>query len=150
MTRATPRIPTARAAGAVALLVGALLYLARPTDPAFFGWLDCAGLAPLAQLARAVRESCYAYVHLPAWFRGSASDTAYAFALGALLADAPWAIVALGLVVVLGHETAQGLGLAAGTFDPGDLVVLFVSFVIAQVAFRPLGLPKLRSRRTQS
>jgi hypothetical protein len=134
----------------VALLLGALLYLVRPTDPAFFGWLDRARLHPLAQLARAARHAAYAHVHLPAWFRGSASDAAYAFALGALLADAPFAIVALGLVVVLGHETAQGLGLAAGTFDARDLVVLFASFVIAQVAFRPLGLPRLRSRRTSS
>jgi hypothetical protein len=132
------------------LLVGALLYLVRPTDPALFGWLERSGALPLAQLARAVRHACYAHVHLPAWFRGSASDAAYAFALGALLADAPWAIVALGLAVVLGHETAQGLGLVAGTFDARDLVVLFVSFAIAQLAFRPGALPKLRSTRISS
>lgn len=94
-------------------------------------------------------------MHLPAWFRGSASDVAYAFALGALLADAPAAIVALGMIVVLGHEVAQGLGLVAGTFDPSDLLLLFVSFVIAQVVFRRLGLaslrfPSLRSRRISS
>jgi hypothetical protein len=152
MSRAAPRVSTARAAGAAALLGGALLYLARPTDPAVFTWLDRVGLTQLAQLARALRHCIYTHVHLPAWFRGSASDAAYAFALGALLADAPWAIVALGLVVVLGHETGQGLGLVAGTFDVRDLLVLFVSFVIAQVAFRPLGLrlTKLRSRRISS
>jgi hypothetical protein len=133
-----------------ALLFGGLLYLARPTDPAVFGWLDRAGLHPLAQLARALRHAVYAHVHLPAWFRGSASDVAYAFALGALLADAPWLIVALGMIVVLGHEIAQGLGLAAGTFDARDLLVLFVSFVVAQVAFRPLGPSGLRSRRISS
>ncbi|MDB4936524.1 MAG: hypothetical protein JWP87_3496 [Labilithrix sp.] len=130
--------------------MGAVLYLARPTDPAVFGWLDRAGLHPLAQLARALRHAVYAHVHLPGWFRGSASDVAYAFALGALLADAPSLIVALGMFVVLGHEIAQGLGLAAGTFDVRDLVVLFVSFVVAQVAFRPLGLSGLRSRRISS
>jgi hypothetical protein len=134
----------------VALFWGALLYLARPTDPAVIGWFDRAGLSPLAQTARALRHGVYAHVHLPAWFRGSASDFAYAFALGAILADAPWIIVALGVIVVLGHETAQGLGLAAGTFDPRDLVVLFVSFASAQVAFRPLGLSGLRSRKTSS
>jgi hypothetical protein len=150
MTRAAPRVRTARAAGALALLLGALLYLVRPTDPAFFGWLERAGVHPLAHLARAARHAAYAHVHLPAWFRGSASDAAYAFALGALLADAPWAIALLGLVVVLGHEAAQGLGLAAGTFDARDLAVLFVSFVIAQVAFRPLALSRLRSTRTSS
>jgi hypothetical protein len=133
-----------------ALLAGGLLYLARPTDPAVFGWFDRAGLHPVAQLARSLRHAVYAHVHLPAWFRGSASDVAYAFALGALLADAPWLIVALGLIVVLGHEIAQGLGLVAGTFDARDLVVLFSSFVVAQVAFRPLGSSGLRSRRISS
>jgi hypothetical protein len=132
------------------LLLGALLYLVRPTDPAVFGWLDRAGLRPLAQLARVFRHEAYAHVHLPAWFRGSASDAAYAFALGALLADAPWAIVGLGLLVVLGHETAQGLGLVAGTFDARDLVVLFAFFTLAQLVFRPLSLTKLRSRRISS
>ena len=138
MARVTPRIRLARATGAAALVLGALLYLARPTDPAIFGWLDRVGLHPLAQLARALRHAVYAHLHLPAWFRGSASDVAYAFALGALLADAPPAIVGLGLFVVLGHEVAQGLGIVAGTFDIVDLALLFVSFVIAQVAFRTL------------
>ena len=150
MSGRVSRFLSARAAGATALLIGGLLYLARPTDPAVFGWFDRAGLRSVAQVARALRHVVYAHVHLPAWFRGSASDIAYAFALGALLADAPWTIAALGLVVVLGHEIAQGLGLAAGTFDSHDLIVLFVSFVGAQVAFRPLGLSGLRSRRISS
>jgi hypothetical protein len=150
MARVASRFRLARATGVLALLAGGLLYLARPTDPAVFGWLDRAGLHALAHLARSLRHAVYDHVHLPAWFRGSASDVAYAFALGALLADAPAAIVALGLVVVLGHEVAQGLGLAAGTFDPRDLLVLFVSFVAAQVAFRPLGLARSHSLRTRS
>jgi hypothetical protein len=119
------------------LLFGAVLYLARPTDPAVVGWFDRAGLGPIGQLARALRHAVYSHVHLPAWFRGSASDIAYAFALGALLADAPWAIIGLGMIVVLGHEVGQGLGLVAGTFDPRDLFVLFASFVIALFTFRP-------------
>ena len=138
MARVASRTRLARASGAVALLAGGLLYLARPTDPAVFGWLDRAGLHTLAHLARALRHGVYVHVHLPAWFRGSASDVAYAFALGALLADAPARLVALGMLVVLGHEVAQGLGLVAGTFDVADLALLFVSFVVAQVAFRPL------------
>ena len=137
MARVARRFRLARATGVLALFAGGLLYLARPTDPAVFGWLDRSGLHVLAHLARALRHSVYAHVHLPAWFRGSASDVAYAFALGALLADAPITIVALGMVIVLGHEIAQGLGLAAGTFDPRDLVLLFVSFAFAQVALRP-------------
>ncbi len=149
MARVVARTRLARASGAVALLAGGLLYLARPTDPAVFGWFDRAGLHALAHLARALRHGVYAHVHLPAWFRGSASDVAYAFALGALLADAPASLVALGMAVVLGHEVAQGLGLVAGTFDVADLALLFVSFVVAQVAFRPLPSrsPSLRSTR---
>jgi hypothetical protein len=135
----------ARAAALVALLLGALAYLARPTDPAVVAWLDRAGAHHLAGLARALRHAVHAHVHLPTWLRGSASDAAYAFALGALLADAPRSIVALGFAVVLGHELAQGLGLAAGTFDPADLAVLSLSFLLAQVLFRPALLDALRS-----
>jgi hypothetical protein len=127
----------ARPAAAIALLLGALLYLARPTDPAVIGWFDRVGLAPVAQLARALRHAVYSHVHLPAWFRGSASDIAYAFALGALLADASWALVGLGMIIVLGHEVGQGLGLVSGTFDSRDLIVLFVSFAVAVFTFRP-------------
>lgn len=144
------RAGIARAAALGALLVGGLSYLARPTDPAVVGWFDRAGLGALADIARVTRHAVYAHVHLPSWFRGSASDAAYAFALGALLADAPKAILALGLVVVLGHEIAQGLGLASGTFDPRDLAVLFVSFVFAQVLFRPALFPALRAKRISS
>jgi hypothetical protein len=135
----------ARAAALVALLLGALAYLARPTDSAAVAWLDRAGAHHLAELARALRHAVYAHVQLPTWLRGSASDAAYAFALGALLADAPRSIVALGVAVVLGHELAQGLGLAAGTFDLADLAVLSLSFLLAQVLFRPALLTALRS-----
>lgn len=144
------RTRIARVAALGALLIGALSYLARPTDPAIVGWFDRAGLGHLAGIARIARHAVYAHVHLPTWFRGSASDAAYAFALGALLADAPKAIVALGMVVVLGHEVAQGLGFASGTFDPRDLAVLFLSFVVAQVIFRPALLSALRAKRISS
>jgi hypothetical protein len=148
VSRPASRSWLARTAAVVALFFGGLLYLARPTDPAVFGWLDRVQLAGLAQTARALRHAVYAHVNLPGWFRGSASDFAYAFALGALLADAPRVIVALGIVVVLGHEIAQGLGLAAGTFDASDLVVLFLSFLLAQLAFRRIALTPRRMPRS--
>ena len=150
MSSSTARSRVARGAALAALLLGAVSYLARPTDPAIVGWLDRVHLGPLAALARVARHAVYAHVHLPSWFRGSASDAAYAFALGALLADAPKGIVALGMAVVLGHEIAQGPGLAAGTFDPRDLVVLFLSFLVAQVIFRPALLSALRAKRISS
>lgn len=145
-----PRSRIARGAALVALLAGALCYLARPTDPAVVGWLERVGLGTVASLVRALRHTIYSHVHLPSWFRGSASDAAYAFALGALLADAPRPIVMLGMVVVLGHEVAQGLGLAAGTFDVADLLVLFVSYNVALVALRPAPLDALRAKRISS
>lgn len=147
-SRPSSRAP-ARVAAGVALSLGALLYFVRPTDPAVFGWLDRAGLHPLAQIARGLRHAAYAHAHLPAWFRGSASDFAYAFALGALLADAPRVIVAIGLFVVLGHEVAQGLGIAAGTFDPRDLAILFSSFTFAQIIFRPEALYRFVTSRSK-
>ena len=150
MSGVVARARFARPAAALALLVGGLLYLVRPTDPAIVGWFDRAGLGSLARLARSLRHVLYGHVQLPAWFRGSASDIAYAFALGAILADAPRAIVALGLAVVLGHEIAQGLGFAAGTFDPRDLLVHFVSFVIAWMTFRPSALFVPRTPRISS
>jgi hypothetical protein len=120
----------------VVLAVGALLYLARPVDPAAIGWIDHAGFATIAGAARGLRALVWAHVDLPAWFRGSASDAAFAFALGAILADAPLVLVGVGAAVVLGHEIAQGLGLAAGTFDLRDLFVLALSYSIAQIIFR--------------
>jgi hypothetical protein len=137
MTSVTARSRLAIGSACLALTGGALLYLTRQTDPAAVVWLDRAGLGAVAVLVRGARHVVHTNVHLPAWLRGSASDATFGFALGALLADAPRAIIALGLLVVLGHELAQGLGLAAGTFDVLDLVVLFASFVIASMTFRP-------------
>jgi hypothetical protein len=121
------------------LLLGGLLYLARPTDPVALGWLDRAGLEGLAGGIRLARESVSLHVQLPAWFRGSASDFAYAFSLGVLLANAPRRVLALALIVVLGHEIAQGLGIVAGTFDVADLAVLCGAFALALFLFRPRG-----------
>jgi len=73
----------ARWVALAALICGALLYLTRESDPAVVGWLDRVGFAPLAELARAARHAVHAHVHLPAWFRGSASDAAFGLALGA-------------------------------------------------------------------
>jgi hypothetical protein len=75
-------------------------------------------------------------VSLPAWIRGSASDAAYAFSIGAVFADSRGATLAMAFVVALGHEVAQGLGLASGTFDVFDLVVLFAFFAFALFLFR--------------
>ncbi len=129
----------ARRAHAVAwsvLFVGALLYLARPIEPAILGSMDRAGLVPASDLVRVVRRLVCARIALPGWLHGAASDGAYAFALGALLADAVGWVVGAGLTVVLGHEFAQGLGLVHGTFDPFDLAILSLSFLAAQFTFR--------------
>lgn len=124
------------ATSAVTLLVGALLYLARKTEPAVLAWLDHVGLERVATVLRAARAIVRAHIHLPAWFLGSASDAAWAFALGVILADASPALVTCGFAVALGHEIGQGLGVFAGTFDPFDLAVLAASFVLALALFR--------------
>jgi hypothetical protein len=124
---------------AAVLLLGGLVYLARPVEPVAIAWLDRAGLDSLARAVRSARHFASLHLHLPPWFRGSASDFAYAFSLGAILATAERRVVALGLVVVLGHEIGQGLGLVAGTFDVVDLVVLLAAFALALFLFRPRG-----------
>jgi len=132
------------AVAAGVLLAGALVYLARPTDPAVFAWLDGVGLTVIADSLRAARASVHANVALPLMVRSFFSDAAWAFSLGTILADAPKALVAAGAAVAVGHEIAQGLGIVRGTFDVFDLVVLAVAFVVAVSLFRkPARLPLL-------
>ncbi|HSO33994.1 MAG TPA: hypothetical protein VLT33_15780 [Labilithrix sp.] len=122
---------------AAVLLVGSLLYLARPTDPVAVAWLDRIGLTLLASAVRATRQLVYLHVPLPAWLRGSVSDFSYAFAVGLVFASGSRRIIAVGFLVALGHEIAQGLGLTSGTFDVIDLAVLSGAFALALALFRP-------------
>jgi hypothetical protein len=135
------RAPARFAVAALVLALGGLFYLMRPTDPAAVRWLEHAGLGGLARAVHAVRAAVYHRVPLPGWVRGSFADGCYAFAVGAVFADGARAMLALGLAVALAHEVAQGLGLAAGTFDVADLVVLAVVYVLAVRLFRP-GSPR--------
>lgn len=50
-------------------------------------------------------------------------------------------MVALGFVVALGHEGAQGLGVVSGTFDVADLAVLLAAYALALLLFRPRRRP---------
>jgi hypothetical protein len=126
------------------LLAGAVAYLARPTDPAAFAWLDGVGLTSIADSLRGLRAFVHANAHLPVVVRSFFSDAAWAFSLGVILADAPKALLAAGAVVALGHEIAQGLGVVPGTFDVLDLFVLATAFIAAVVLFRPtFRLPRL-------
>jgi len=122
---------------AAVLLVGSLLYLARPTDPVAVAWLDRVGLGLLASALRATRQLVYLHAPLPAWLRGSVSDFSYAFAIGIVFGNGSRRMVALGFMLALGHEIAQGLGLTAGTFDVIDLAVLSGAFALALLLFRP-------------
>ena len=131
------------AAGA-ALALGALSYLTRASDPAVVGWAERAGLGGVATIARGWRLAVHGAFTLPSWLSGSVADVAYAFALGALFADARPGLVLLALAAALAHEIAQGVHLVAGTFDPRDLVVLVVSFVLALSLFRPQRLLRRR------
>jgi hypothetical protein len=121
------------AVAACALLGGALVYLTRPVDPVAVAWLDGFGLHGVAALFREARAMVHASVTLPSWLRGSASDFAWAFALGIVLGRAPPRVRALGLALALAHEVAQLLRLVPGTFDPIDLAVLFCAFLLGQI-----------------
>ena len=125
------------ALAAVVLLVGSLLYLARPTDPAAVAWLDRVGLGLVAGAVRTTRHFVYEHVPLPGWLRGSVSDFTYAFAIGIIFGNGSRWMVALGFAIALGHEVAQGLGLVGGTFDAVDLGVLSAAFALAVLLFRP-------------
>lgn len=122
-------------AATVVLVIGAALYLARPTDPAAVAWADGAGLHGLARATSQLRQTVFALAPAPSWLRGAASDFAYAFALGAVFAGARRTMLALGLAFALAHEVGQGLGLFAGTFDVLDLAVLATGFTAACALF---------------
>jgi hypothetical protein len=139
MTGRARRLPErARfALAAAVLLAGGLLYLVRPTDPAAVRWLEQAHLGFLADAVRATRAFVYARAPLPGWLRGSASDFAYAFAIGIVFGNGSRRMVALGVAVALAHEMAQGLGVVGGTFDVVDLGVLTAAYALAILLFRP-------------
>ncbi len=127
---------TRYALAATVLLVGSLLYLARPADPAAVAWLERAGLGFFAAAVRATRQVVYAHVPLPPWLRGSASDAAYAFAVGLVFGGSSPRMFGLGFMLALAHEVAQGLGWTSGTFDVVDLAVLAAAYLLAVWLFR--------------
>jgi hypothetical protein len=127
----------------VALGGGALPYFARPVDPVAIHWLGAAGCSTLARELHAARVWGFAHVLLPAWLRGAASDAAYAFAVGALVARAPRPVLAAGALFAVAHELAQGLGLVDGTFDSIDLVVLVGFFALGAFVLWPRELVPL-------
>jgi len=133
----SPSARSGRVAAGVALAAGSLCYLLRPTDPQALGWLP----GSLARALGHAREACWASLAPPSWVRGAIPDAAYGFALGAWLADAPPAVLAVGLAVTVAHELLQGAGLASGTFDVLDLAVLVASYAAALLAFRRPSTP---------
>jgi hypothetical protein len=132
------------ASAAIVLVAGSLLYLVRPRDAIVVSGIATVGFPAVAQLIHDVREAVYANVRLPGWFCGGASDAAFGFSLGAIVARAPRAIVASGALIAVSHELGQALGLVPGTFDPIDLVLLAQSFALAVALHRH---PDSRSRR---
>ncbi|MDB4942865.1 MAG: hypothetical protein JWP97_2399, partial [Labilithrix sp.] len=120
-----------------ALLVGGLLYLGGPRDPAAVSWAAHAGLVGFAHGVTELRHAVFAAVAAPAWLRGSASDLAYAFALGAIFSGTGARMLAAGLAFALAHEAGQAAGVFEGTFDVVDLCVLTAGFLGAAFLFRP-------------
>ena len=118
-----------RAALAV-LLIGALFYFVRPTDPVAISWAEHAGLPGVAHLAHDLRAFAWSHAPVPGWLRGSASDFAYALALGILFTGASKRMLFVGLVAALAHELGQGLGWFTGTFDVTDVIVLTIGYAL--------------------
>ena len=125
-----------RLAIVLGLSFGALVYLARPTDPSAVRWAEEGGLGQLAECVHHAREVVHARVHLPAWFMGAASDATFGIAVGAAFARAPSAVVILGAFAAIAHEIAQGLRIVPGTFDAYDLMVLTVGYTLSVALFR--------------
>ncbi len=113
------------------LLVGALSYFARGTDPEIFRWLDAAGVRAVSRALHDARVACSSAVHLPPWFLGAFADFAYAFALGAWFSRSSFRTRSLAFAFALGHELGQGAGLVPGTFDPWDVLTLAIAFLLA-------------------
>lgn len=123
------------------LMCGALLYFARPIDPLAIDWLHRVGMDGLAETLHRARTCVWQSLQPPAWFRGASSDAAYAFSLGAFLAEAHATVIALGAMLVIGFELGQGLGIVPGTFDALDL--------LEGIAFFALGSLLARESRTR-
>ena len=133
-------------AASAVLFIGALFYFVRPTDPVAVSWAEHAGLPGLAHLAHDLRALAWAHAPVPGWLRGSASDFAYALAMGIVFTGASRPMLLVGLVAALGHELGQGLGWFTGTFDVMDLIVLAIGYAIGVVAFSPRFQPDLTMR----
>lgn len=122
-----------------ALLVGGVLYAARPAHIVLFDWLDALGFAVLLGPTRAALDVS----SLPDWLVYSVPDGCWAFAFAMALAlvwlDHPrarCASVAVALAVGLGHELAQLAGWLPGTFDTTDLLA-YVAACAATLAVLP-------------
>jgi len=115
------------------LLIGALSYFARTTDPEMFRWLDTIGAGAVSRALSATRIACSSSVHVPSWFLGGFADFTYAFALGAWFSRSSFRTRSLAFVFAVGHELLQGARIVPGTFDPWDVVVLTLGFLLASV-----------------
>jgi len=104
-----------------------------------FAWVNALGLrAPLHDARESVATTV---AQLPAWVTFSLPDALWAFALMRVFCiiwkdrltreSAPWLFGAA--VIAVGSELGQALSVVPGTFDPIDLVFLFIG-VIAGVA----------------
>ncbi len=131
------RSPRSVLAGLV-LAAGASLYLFRADDTRLVPLLRRGGLPTLADGLHALRCALHASVQLPAPVLGSGADLAFGLALGMVLVDAGAAIQVAGAVLVAAVELLQLPAFAAvlpGTFDPLDLVVSSLGYVLGLSLF---------------
>ena len=112
----------------IPLFVGGFIYAAWRSPALRFGrWIEGAGLAEEWSLLRSVLASWRP--ELPDWFLYSVPDALWAYAFGwgssRIWGETgyPWrrGFHALGLLLAVGAEIGQGIGVVPGIFDPLDL-----------------------------
>ncbi|MBN4054930.1 hypothetical protein JYT15_00315 [Acidimicrobium ferrooxidans] len=125
------------------LAVGSALYvLWRPTNLLVFRWLDAAGLLSVSYAARSV-VGVWPGV-LPEWILYSLPDGLWIYAFTSWMSSI-WkgagglsaiAWIYSGMVLGIGSELGQGLGLVPGTFELNDLLCYGLGFLLARHAWK--------------
>ena len=120
----------------VPVLLGGLIYVAfRSPEHLLFQW---AHAARLDGLVAALREICGSIRPSSEWLLFSLPDGLWLYGFACFM-HVTWrgnGVEACGwrwlpLALALGSETAQGLGILQGTFDPADVVTYLAAFAVA-------------------
>lgn len=130
--------------GLASIMAGGIIYLLwRNQDILMFSWVDTIGFTPHLVAVRGA-TAYYADV-IPVWFRFSLPNALWLFG-GIIVFHSIWEgypkerllWVAGFLIVAVGSELGQGLGVIPGTYDNIDMVLMIAFSLLA------LGIGKTR------